>query len=58
MTKKIKQDILNNIKNAGKLFGKEVIISDNPKDKSYIKGFEAGKNFIRREMLRLFDLKP
>lgn len=41
------------LERAGKLFGIEIIIADDSKDESYIKGFKAGKEFMKKEILRL-----
>ena len=51
---KNKKELLREIeKYAGKLYGFEIIIAKNPKNKEYIKGFLAGKKFMKKEIIRL-----
>ena len=53
---KQKQEIVEEIeKYAGKVFGFEVVISENRNDKRYIAGFEAGKKFLLEEVIKLID---
>ena len=44
-------------KYAGKVFGIDIIISKNKDDKRYIKGFYDGKNYMRKEIIRLIKDK-
>lgn len=49
-----KQELLKKInKRAGKVFGLEIVISKNPKNKEYIKGFEAGKKYLLSEVIKI-----
>ena len=53
LTKSI-EEILENIeKFAGKLYGLEVVISDEKDDKKFIAGFEAGKKFMKEEIIKI-----
>ncbi len=48
--------IVRNIKKcAGKVYGFDIVICDDPENKEYIKGFEAGKKFMLDEVLKNID---
>lgn len=50
----MKNDLIKKInKFAGKLYGFEVIISKDKNNKEFIKGFEAGKKFMKEEIIKL-----
>lgn len=38
---------------AGKVFGLEVVVSEDPNDERFIAGFAKGKEFMREEIQRL-----
>ncbi len=50
----VKKSIIDRIeKYSGKVFGLEIVISDDLENKDYIKGFEDGKKYMKEQIIEI-----